>query len=206
MAKNDNRFDDSQRLVINGEFCIYCGEIAVSREHFPPASVTRHGLILPACSECNSFAGTECSFDFDDRCSYVKNMIRIRYRSFIRNPSWNKDEIDELGYNLKVGTIEWQKIKAVVLKRIAWNAVSYLSSIDRNNYFAEFYVKIDTITKLEKSKSKSTEVKWSKPEETKVSAPIVTKMVELPIELSINKAEKWIKCYKNGKGYWKSIF
>jgi DNA invertase Pin-like site-specific DNA recombinase len=41
-----------------GDQCVYCGERADSDEHFPPTSYRNLGYILPACRECNSFAGT----------------------------------------------------------------------------------------------------------------------------------------------------
>lgn len=152
-----NRFDNSFRKKIEGKFCVYCGEIASGYDHFPPATSTPVGLLLPSCNECNYIAGTEFGYDFVSRAAYVNSKLRRKYASFINNPSWSEDELRSLGHSLRTGVKEWQTIRTIMLDRIAWNAISYLSSIDHNNYFAQFDARTHTIIKSERLSCESIE-------------------------------------------------
>jgi hypothetical protein len=153
-VSNDNRFADELRIIIRGEFCLYCGAVATTEDHFPPATVSMHGLILPACNECNNLAGTEYSYDLGMRYLCVKTKLKRKYKRILSSPDWTNKELSEVSYNLRCGVLEWQKREEKLQKRIAWNAVSYLASIDHSNCFAQFCAKIDTIIKSEKAKSK----------------------------------------------------
>jgi hypothetical protein len=139
------------RKRIKGLFCVYCGEDAESDDHFPPKSLTPLGLLLPCCKECNAIAGTMWSCDFEERCQYVKDKLRTRYQKQLKTPSWSQDELDELDYNMRQVASQWQEQRDRIHKRLAWNAHTYLSSIDHNNYFAQFYARIDGIMNDERA-------------------------------------------------------
>lgn len=150
--KDKWRFDDTFRILIGGPSCIYCGEHANSREHFPPASLTRFGVILPACTECNCFAGTYWNTDFRERAEYVKQKIRSRYKKMLNVPDWSKAELDKLGYNLQTKIRAWQRQKEILRERLAWNAEIYLSQIDTGHAFAQAAAEMQAIIAFEKRK------------------------------------------------------
>lgn len=149
---------DCFRDRIEGKWCVYCGEPADVGDHFPPRSVSRAGLILPACSECNNLAEDEWPFDFEARDRLVKTKLEERYGSILKRPDWDEDEIEELGSNLRAGVIVCRNEKDRLRKRLAWNAVEYLSYIDHSNAFAQFGAKIDITIKSEKGSSKNTKI------------------------------------------------
>lgn len=150
MAKRRSfRHPDTFRTIIHGDWCVYCGDIATSREHFPPASLTTKGLLLPCCLECNALAGTESGTDFALRAEIVKNKIRHKYQRALMVPLWGSDELDEMGRTLK-GEIEtWQRKRRIIQSRLAWNAESYLASIDKNNVFADLIAECGITTNCE---------------------------------------------------------
>jgi len=144
------RFGNAVRLRIKGPLCVYCGGTANTDEHFPPASLTPNGYLLPACRECNSIAGTTWATDFEERTRHVKAKLRLKYRSHLETPEWSTEEKDELGYNLRKVVELWQTQKTVLNERLAWNAVAYLLSIDHNSVFAETFVEDVFLEKVKK--------------------------------------------------------
>jgi hypothetical protein len=131
------------RRRISGLFCVYCGQWAGSDEHFPPRSAISSGVILPACIECNGLAGNFHPFDFESRVKHVKDRLRSKYRKLLDSPDWSEEELEEVDYTLDVGGRAWRKLRKIVRERIAWNAMSYLSSIDDTNDFADLHAEID---------------------------------------------------------------
>lgn len=145
MARNSKaRHPDTFRTILHGDWCIYCGMVANSREHFPPASLTMRGLLLPCCTECNALAGTDHPVDFALRSRMVKNKLMYRYRKALRVPVWKSEELDEMGRTLKGELKAWQRKRRIIQSRIAWNAESYLASIDRDSVFADLIAECGT--------------------------------------------------------------
>jgi len=56
---------------------------------------------------------------------------------------WSQEEIDEFGRNLKAEVLKWEKTTRIAKERIAWNAISYLASIDQCNDFVQTYAEED---------------------------------------------------------------
>ena len=52
-------------------------------------------------------------------------------------PPWGTDELQEMGRTLKGEIRSWQKKRRIIQSRLAWNAESYLASIDKDNVFAD---------------------------------------------------------------------
>jgi hypothetical protein len=147
------RFPDAFRIRLHGRCCIYCGEAANSDEHFPPASYSSRGYILPSCVECNSFAGIACPTDFEARAQFVKNKLKKKYKRHLRSPDWSNDEMSEIGFNLKTGVKVWQKQREIARDRVAWNAISYLASIDHSNDFVPIFAEVDFLEQVRKNYS-----------------------------------------------------
>lgn len=128
-ARYKSRLPHQDRVHIKGSLCVYCGMLATTQEHFPPASYSRRGLVLPACQECNSLAGTAYPTDFPARCEYVKDRIRKKNQKALRFPVWHEDDLDEMGKQFKREIGAWQERRRIAHSRIAWNAESYLACI-----------------------------------------------------------------------------
>ena len=123
--------------------------IADSRDHFPPASLTMRGLLLPCCLECNALAGTDHPVDFALRSMMVKNKLAHKYRKALKVPVWKSDELGEMGRTLKGEIKAWQEKRRIIQSRLAWNAESYLASIDKDNAFADLIAECVTTTSCE---------------------------------------------------------
>lgn len=151
-----NRFRDDNRLDLCTDRCVYCGESANSIEHWPPAYYTGQGYLFSACLECNLTAGFRHPFDFEVRAKYVLDRYRVKYTKLLAS-TWTLEEIEELDGHLQEGMRQWRANKQRLLRRIAWNAISYIRSIDRDNIFAPVHVDRKLTTSV---KERSTE-KWS---------------------------------------------
>ena len=127
------------RITLHGRLCVYCGETATELDHFPPKCHTPHGFLLPACGECNRLAGAAWPDHFEQRASMVRDKLRKRYRKAIGTPEWSRGEIRALGWTLRTGVLKWRTTMEVAKRRVAWNALSYLVSIDRNNDFVPIF-------------------------------------------------------------------
>jgi 5-methylcytosine-specific restriction endonuclease McrA len=70
--------------------CLYCGEPANTREHYPPVSrladymALGHDfyVIFGACSDCNSIAAAELDETIFDRIERIKDKIAKRGRKY----------------------------------------------------------------------------------------------------------------------------
>ena len=133
------------RIRLDGARCIYCGELANQDEHFPPATYSAGGFILPCCGECNVFAGTQHPVDFWARADFVRSKIRKKYRLELTRPDWDENEIKELGPNLRKVIRVWQKQKKIAKERLAWDVEGYLSSIDQATVFAQTLAEVERL-------------------------------------------------------------
>ena len=55
---------DVTRYRVYGDRCVYCGEAATDRDHFPPRPYCC-GYLLPACESCNNTAASWHPFNFE---------------------------------------------------------------------------------------------------------------------------------------------
>jgi hypothetical protein len=154
-GKSYSRFDNRLRVRLNGQWCVYCGEWATQDEHFPPATYSRNGVILPVCRECNGLAGTTWATDFIERVAHVREKLRHKYRNVLESPEWAQWELSELSYSLRQKVQKWQELRKFILKRLAWDAATYLSLIDRGQDFAQAVAGMSTIIASEKAKLRS---------------------------------------------------
>lgn len=145
-----NRFWDTQRVRLDGLDCVYCGEPANAREHFPPATYGAWGFILPSCGECNSLANTEHPLDWGARVDHVKAGLRRKGQRLLDTPDWSAEEIKELGPIMRGEATRWQRRKRRLQQRLAWNADVYIASIDPFSDFVPNPVARESITSNEK--------------------------------------------------------
>lgn len=131
-----NRLRGQSRVKLDGEMCVYCGMRPDHWDHFPPATVSRSGFLIPACRECNCIAGTSHPFDFTARCELVKDKLRKRNRKWLRFPLWSQDDKEEMSDGFQREIDGWQAERRIAHARIAWNAEEYLLLIARHKGFA----------------------------------------------------------------------
>jgi len=122
--KKDYRISD-----IHGEpyVCHYCGQHADSVDHVIPQSTLR---TLAALSDLEitkkmlrnrALKVWACRQEsLEDRKTYLKLKLIKRYRRILELPTWDENEIDELGYNLQVYVRSSIKFKEYISQRIAW--------------------------------------------------------------------------------------
>lgn len=128
--------------------------VANSRDHFPPATLTMKGLLLPCCIECNTLAGTDYGNDFFCRAELVKFKLMKKHHKALNVPPWNLDELGEMGDLMKKEIEIWQKRRRVIQSRLAWNAGDYLTSIDKNNAFAKLLAECGITTECGQKRTK----------------------------------------------------
>lgn len=138
------------RKRLNGEFCVYCGMRAATVDHYPPKSLTNWGLLLPCCSECNSFAGTIHPFDFEKRANFVKKKIKTKNKKYLDMPVWSIDDLSELSGNLKRSVKVCQEKRRITNKRLAWDVYNYLLSLAKDKHFAKTFAECGIIITSEK--------------------------------------------------------
>lgn len=72
------KFTDERRVRLSGDWCVYCGQVAETVEHFPPKSYCLDGLLMPACKECNSLAGTDWLTDVENLHKNTPDMVSLK--------------------------------------------------------------------------------------------------------------------------------
>lgn len=133
---------DDLRIDLRSTRCIYCGDLASGTEHWPPKFLTDYGYLFTACLQCNVFAGRIHPWNFHLRALHVKSKINEHYTKILLGESgWTLAELDELGQSLR-DRVLWSLVKDKrnleyenARKRVAWNAISYIQSIDSTNCF-----------------------------------------------------------------------
>lgn len=118
------------RIRIDGKYCVYCGEVADTEEHFPPKSVTNNGYLFPCCRECNSLAGDREPHDFDKRINLVKTALYDRNKGVLKAAPWSDEELEGLQGRLKKYVSDLEKDRRRAQARLSFNPRAYLGSID----------------------------------------------------------------------------
>lgn len=136
---------DEFRIKVNGYECTYCGDKADTMDHYPPKSVSYHGLMLPCCRECNSSLGASHPFSFAHRCKMAKDNIRRKFKGVLKMPAWDAEELEEMSYSMREHIKSCERTKKIVEERLAWNAKSYLSSLESVKDFAAIIAECDII-------------------------------------------------------------
>ena len=113
-------------------YCIYCGDIAETKDHVIPYSfigkVDRKknrspytnsiGETVDSCLECNMLLSNKMLITVKDRTKYLFEKVKRRYRTLIVSKDWNQDELDELGYGLKTSVLERIAQKDRIVQRL----------------------------------------------------------------------------------------
>jgi len=138
--------EDRFRTKIKGLYCVYCGALADTEDHFPPVSETMSGFLLPCCRECNSLAGSMHGRNFWERVKQVKAKLKKRHERDLRVPNWSSEELDEMGHDMQRDIKLCLDKRRIVQSRLAWNVEGYLASIGHGRNSALISAGWDTTT------------------------------------------------------------
>ncbi|MDE2232528.1 MAG: hypothetical protein KGJ90_00150 [Patescibacteria group bacterium] len=131
---NISRYNRFFYKILNQEWCVYCGDLATTVDHFIPISIfasligigadINGKILVPACRECNLLAGDKLFKTIGAKRRYLQNRIKERYRKVLNMPFWEEKEISELSPHMqeivKNGLLEREHVKA----RIGWKNIN----------------------------------------------------------------------------------
>lgn len=83
--------------------CIYCGDLATTRDHVPPTSIkSLNQQTYPACKDCNLYILRDCIplGTIEERRIYIGEILEKRFINS-SDCNWTEEEIEELGVLLK---------------------------------------------------------------------------------------------------------
>lgn len=111
--------------------CIYCGLPAEGRDHFIPTSFVttmlsagivpkRTKVIVPACRECNSTAGSKVFGTIREKRAYIHDRYRQKYAKLLEAPAWSEEELEELGTFLRGYVRGSGEGRRLLLARLRW--------------------------------------------------------------------------------------
>lgn len=116
---------------IGTSFCIYCGEIANTREHLPSKSIANdENIIVPSCKKCNNM------FSYDEK--YLNYVLKSIMNSLTdeKDSRMKKLVLHELlgnGY-LYEYNFQYDRIKSIILKYAYGHLISELGLISKGYY------------------------------------------------------------------------
>lgn len=111
------------KAPVDWQQCIYCGEAGdITRDHVPPISKASHVImserkIYPACANCNAILNNNGLY-IDDRAAYLYTRLQTKYKKILKMPHWGQEELDELGYTLRVSIKNSMVIKTYIERRL----------------------------------------------------------------------------------------
>jgi hypothetical protein len=140
-----NRVNEvGERIRLEGERCVYCGERATCWDHFPPYAVDQlRGWLLPSCGECNGIAGDRHPYDFPARAAYVNRALISRWRHVLDSTPWSPAELRELGRGLADSIEPMAHARLIARERVRWDAIAYLATLGHGPRFIPVSTKPD---------------------------------------------------------------
>lgn len=88
------------------DWCVYCGAPATSRDHLIPRgwsgpAARKYVPTVPACLDCNIRIGALPDLTITARSTHVALSLRKKYAKRLNAKRWDRDDIDQLGHNLR---------------------------------------------------------------------------------------------------------
>jgi 5-methylcytosine-specific restriction endonuclease McrA len=109
--------------------CFYCGLPDTEEDHIIPLSALgrlplqlHRELVVPSCTECNRILGDFFTLSLIERKEELRRRLRKRYKTLLRHPDWDQEDLDELSGSLKKHVIGCQLQKKQLLERLAYEA------------------------------------------------------------------------------------
>ena len=131
---NHARFHRFYRLIKGNGACVYCGVRATTIDHFVPISVIAlisdaidvidGRVLLPACGECNTLAGSAIFRTVAEKRRFIHRKLMKRYRKYLDMPVWGEGEKGELGYAMLDFVGSGENVRRWVIDRLGWRNTS----------------------------------------------------------------------------------
>lgn len=104
------------RKVERSRLCHYCGMPTYGEDHVVPKSVRFlyppiEPVTVPSCFECNGALGSKYFFTLEERKSWVKQHLRLKYWSDLHMPDWSSADLAVIDPHLA------DHIKAMLVRR-----------------------------------------------------------------------------------------
>ncbi len=115
------------RLHIDGFLCVYCGEEANTKEHYPPKSFCKWGVIAPSCDHCNKTAKHFHPFNIERRILFIKSQIRKKFNKALNMPDWTQQEIEQLDWKLRTIILTGLEDKRCAQRRLSWDSSFFVN-------------------------------------------------------------------------------
>lgn len=105
--------------------CVYCGELAGTKDHLLPRNFTGESdrlrvPVVPSCQECNSILSESYMPDVLERREYVQNRLRIKYKKYLRVIQWGESDLAEFGDQLRSVILSQMEQHDRIVRRLAW--------------------------------------------------------------------------------------
>ena len=116
-------------------FCVYCGEPAGTLDHVFPISLASklnlnragvrrelfQGLSkVPCCLECNVVACDKPFVSILEKRRHIQKTLKKRYRKLLKTPDWDKEELSQVGYALRMDIKGALEKRNRVERRVMW--------------------------------------------------------------------------------------
>lgn len=125
--------DKHRALAFKSKPCVYCGNIADTRDHFIPRAflkriedlgwANKDNIIVPACRECNSTAGAKVFNTLNQKRNYIHERYKVKYKKVLEMPKWEEHELEEFGHSLRVRIKQSMLAKEEIKARLRWPRV-----------------------------------------------------------------------------------
>lgn len=128
--KADIKLAGRFKRLVQQEWCVYCGAMATTKDHFVPVSVVASLMsvgvnvsgkfLVPACGECNSIAGDRIFVSIGAKRRYIQNRLSEKYNKLLNMPNWSDSELAELGYSMRSSVLAGLAQREYIRHRIRW--------------------------------------------------------------------------------------
>ena len=96
--------NDFKYTIVEGNYCIYCGDLADVYDHVPPICYVpvsgENCFKYPSCKECNHILGTYSNINIDKRRKLIFDRTRKKHKKTLQVPHWEESELNSLDSQL----------------------------------------------------------------------------------------------------------
>lgn len=145
----------------NQNTCTYCGGPGGSVDHVVPVSwfsrsdrkktgVKGKGIRTWCCKLCNSALSNNYFESFADRCLYVENYYRRKFKTLLESDPWDSEELRAINGKLRSYVREQQGKRASAESIVEWNGsdsfyeniqdLAWQPTTDKHGQFYSFLV------------------------------------------------------------------
>lgn len=108
-----------------GTDCVYCGELADTKDHLLPRNYTGDAErirvpVVPSCRECNSTLNDIYMPDVIERREYVQSKYKIKYKSLLKVIWYSDSDLLEFGPQLRSVIMQLMEQHITLMSRLSW--------------------------------------------------------------------------------------